>query len=141
MVEVVAIDALRALAAVLPEEPPKTEASHRGSGELFDVEGWLAEHNIEILYTAPWNGGQKWVLRACVWNQDHQDKSAFVLRFPNGAIAAGCHHNSCQGKRWHDLRDAVEPGWKEAYGNHHQSGEFSSNGSHPNGSIPPRSSY
>src|SRR5258707_15164621 len=30
----------------------------------------------------------------------------------NGAIAAGCSHNSCQGKRWPDFRDAVEPGWR-----------------------------
>src|SRR5262249_44175120 len=26
---------------------------------------------------------------------------------------AGCHHNGCAGKKWHDLRDLVEPGWRE----------------------------
>src|SRR5206468_1717626 len=34
----------------------------------------------------------------------------------NGAIAAGCHHSGCQGKDWHALRDAVEPGWRDRRG-------------------------
>lgn len=49
----------------------------------------------------------------------------------------GGHHNSCQGKGWHDLRDTVEPDWRGDYGNHRQPGEFSSNGTNPIGPIPP----
>ena len=62
---------------------------------------------------APWQGGRKWVLPVCPWNPEHRNRSAYVVQFPSGAIAAGCHHNSCQGKGWPELRDVVEPGWRD----------------------------
>jgi P4 family phage/plasmid primase-like protien len=34
------------------------------------------------------------------------------VRLASGAIAAGCHHNGCQGNDWHALRDLYEPGWQ-----------------------------
>jgi replicative DNA helicase len=37
-------------------------------------------------------------------------------RHRKGAVAAGCHHNGCRGKGWHDLRDTVEPGWQSRGG-------------------------
>jgi hypothetical protein len=53
------------------------------------------------------------VLPVCPWNPDHTNRSAFIVQQASGAIAAGCHHDGCQGKGWHDLRDAVEPGWRD----------------------------
>ena len=74
----------------------------------------MAGHAIPIHHQGTWNGGDKWVLAQCLWNPDHIDKSAFIVRFPNGAIAAGCHHNGCQNKGWPELREAVEPGYTES---------------------------
>ncbi|MGB9796995.1 MAG: hypothetical protein ACPLSK_00060, partial [bacterium] len=79
----------------------------------FDLARWIAEHNLPVKREAPWNGGRKWVLNPCPWNPDHRDNSAYIVQFPNGAIAAGCHHNGCQGKGWHELRDLYEPGWRD----------------------------
>ena len=31
-----------------------------------------------------------------------------MVQLTNGAISAGCHHNSCQGKGWRELRALVE---------------------------------
>ncbi|NLG84180.1 MAG: hypothetical protein GX493_06155 [Firmicutes bacterium] len=53
-------------------------------------------------------------LNPCPFNPNHINDSAYIVRFPNGAIAAGCHHNSCQGKGWPELRSIYEPGWQEA---------------------------
>src|SRR5262245_51016777 len=62
-------------------------------------------------------GGSRWVLNPCPWNSDHTSRAAFIVQFPNGALAAGCHHNGCAGKDWHTLRDLVEPGWRDSQPN------------------------
>jgi hypothetical protein len=53
------------------------------------------------------------VFPVCPWNSDHTHRSAYIVQLANGAIEAGCHHNGCHGKGWHDLRDLVQPGWRE----------------------------
>ncbi|MFQ6026633.1 MAG: hypothetical protein ACE5Q6_03865, partial [Dehalococcoidia bacterium] len=114
MVQVTA-DQLRELAEMLPQEPPKPEyrGPGRHSGEPFDLERWIVEHGIEIRYAGDWTHGKKWILARCVWNPEHNDKSAFITQRKSGEIAAGCHHNSCQGKGWVELREAVEPGYRK----------------------------
>lgn len=107
---------LETLAARLPEEPKaKGRAWSLGTATngSLDVDAWLATHGIEVRRVGDWNGGRRWILENCQWNADHTNGAAYVVQFPNGAIAAGCHHNSCAGKEWHDLRDVVEPGWRE----------------------------
>jgi hypothetical protein len=56
------------------------------------------------------------VFRICPWNSAHTNQSAYIVQLASGAIAAGCHHASCAEKGWHDLRDTVEPGWRERRG-------------------------
>ena len=112
--ETVPLPWLQYLATLVPQPPPApSRQPYRGNGEPFDLEEWLARYEIPIRHHGSWSGGQKWVLERCRWNPDHTDKSAFIIRFPGGAIAAGCHHNSCQGRGWTELREAVEPGYRE----------------------------
>ena len=111
--ELVSEALLQSLAAMAPQQPTATPRQYRGAGEPFDLEEWIAKRDIPILYHGTWNGGDKWVLARCLWNHEHSDKSAYILRFPNGAIAAGCHHNGCQGLGWPELREVVEPGYRE----------------------------
>ena len=100
---------LQTLAAQAPPQPIQPTRSHyRGRGESFDLEKWIARHNIPVLYHSTWNDSEKWVLTCCLWDPAHTDKAAFILRFANGAIAAGCHHSGCQGRGWAELREAVE---------------------------------
>ncbi len=82
-------------------------------GRSFDLDRWIAEHNLDVRNESAWQTGRKWVLNVCPWDAEHTDHSAYVLQFASGAIAAGYHHNGCQGKGWHELRDTVEPGWRE----------------------------
>ena len=46
-----------------------------------------------------------------------------------------CQHDSCGGKGWHDLRDAVEPGWRE------KRDGYSSNYGDPGGAEPNYTDY
>jgi len=106
-VDVEKLAALRALGegAVVATTP----TSSAGSGHAFDVPGFLAQHGIEVAREAPWVGGRKWVLARCPMDSAHaEDRGSWVAQFPNGAIAAGCHHERCTWK-WKDLRDRFEP--------------------------------
>jgi hypothetical protein len=101
-------DLLEALAKQGPPPPPKSPGYTNG----FDLEGWISRHNLPVAFAASWEKGRRWILNPCPWNADHTNRSAFIVQFSNGAIAAGCHHNGCQGHDWHALRDLVEPDWR-----------------------------
>lgn len=106
--EVVTIDKLKALADLVPQEPKNQRQALKGIGQPFDLDQFIARYGIEVRSSSSWNGGRKYVLERCVWNPEHNDKAAYIVQFASGAIAAGCHHNSCQGKGWHEFRDVFE---------------------------------
>lgn len=88
--------------------------AQNGHGSGFDLGRWIVESHLELIGPKSWKaGGRKWVFPVCPWNAEHTNGSAFITQQANGAIDAGCHHNSCHGKDWHALRDLVEPGWRE----------------------------
>ena len=101
---VVALEQLAALAELatreLVEEPVAGSTSH------FDVDSWLQAHGVQAK-RSPWNGGWRWKLDDCPFSDAHSD-GAYVVQLANGSISAGCHHNSCQGKGWRELRALVE---------------------------------
>ncbi len=82
---------------------------------MFDLEQWIDRHDLTVVRTAPYGkGGRKWILNPCPWNEDHTDKSAFIVQVSEGGgIQAGCHHDSCAASDWHALRDLLEPDWRE----------------------------
>ncbi|WP_117161420.1 hypothetical protein [Paraliobacillus sp. X-1268] len=76
----------------------------------IDVRTWLNEKGIEIAAQGTWQtNATKYVLKTCPWNGEHTDRSAYIVQFQNGSIAAGCHHNSCSQSDWHSLRKKFEP--------------------------------
>lgn len=105
-------DLLEALAASVPQPP----IGRPINGGAFDLDRWIAASGLDVARDGAWSGGRKWVLNVCPWNSGHTDRSAYIVQFANGAIAAGCHHNGCAGKKWHDLRDVVAPAWREGRG-------------------------
>jgi len=107
-VEVAARSLLEEIATLKPTMPKPDKLSGNGYGE-FDLESWIDEHGIRIKREGDWaRGGYRWVLEECPWN-GHADSAAYIARLPGGAIAAGCHHNSCQGNGWREFRQHYEP--------------------------------
>ena len=110
---------LETVAAMRPSPPPRQEARFspgRNGYREFDPEAWIGEHGIPVKREGAWGrDGYKWVLEECPWN-GHTDNAAYIVRFAGGAIAAGCHHNGCQGYGWRDLREHYEPGAYERNG-------------------------
>jgi hypothetical protein len=114
-IDAVSLALLESLAALLPTPPPAPARPRYAGTEPFDLERWIADHGLPVVSHGPWGSGYRWVLSPCPWNADHTNRSAFIVRLPSGAIAAGCHHNSCQGNDWHALRDMYEPGWRDRH--------------------------
>lgn len=119
-VQVVPTDLLRALAATRPQEPaPAPRGPHRtGQPTIeFDLDKWISEHLPGAEGPRDWSSqqgkGRKWVLDPCPWNEAHTGGCAWIAELGNGAITAGCQHNSCKGHSWEDLRRLLEPGYTD----------------------------
>ena len=112
---VVPSDLLESLAATVAADAPKRQptASRGQHNGHFDLDLWIAEHCSGISGPEPWQGGRRWIFDICPWNPEHTDKSAAIVQLQSGAFDAKCHHDHCSGKGWHDLRDVLEPGWRD----------------------------
>ncbi len=110
--EIVSEEFLSALAGMFPQEAessqPARDQENRGKG--IDLGLWLDQHSIGYR-KRPYAHGDLFVLDECPFSQDHTD-GAYAIQFPNGAIFAGCHHDSCGGgrQRWPELRAMMDGG-------------------------------
>jgi hypothetical protein len=107
---IVSSDLLQKLALLAPE-PARSRSN--GQYHAFNLDDFISRHGIAITRVSDWNGGRRFVLETCPWNPDHNRGEAYIVQLASGAIAAGCHHNSCSGKGWHELREQFEPGYQE----------------------------
>jgi hypothetical protein len=110
--EAVPDDLLQDLANDAPKSKEPQQTSAARAKQSFDIDRWIADHNLDVGDPQKYKGGRKWIFNKCPFNQDHVDKSAFLVQFPNGALSAGCHHNSCTGRGWPELREIYEPGYR-----------------------------
>ncbi len=80
------------------------------NGKPFDIEGFIREHSLDATGPEPWNckegAGHRWVLKTSPMCE-HHDGAAFIVQLGNGAVQAGCHHNSCSWD-WQALRAHLE---------------------------------
>lgn len=74
-----------------------------------DVAEWLEKYEIQVSHCKEEADKIIYVLKQCPWNEEHTDKSAYVIQYNNGNIVAGCHHNSCSENNWSTLRSKYEP--------------------------------
>lgn len=118
-IEVNGIELLKALANELPEVPKAKRGPTSAAGE-FDIENWMAEHGLEPIRTESGMDCTIYPLAHCPFNHSHIDGDSKIFRYSNGAIAFKCHHNSCRGKYWQDVRELLEPG---AYDNKDEESE------------------
>ncbi len=132
--EIVPREKLEALAALAPRPEAKATGPRiNGSGQPFDVDGFLSRNGIAVLRSGPWTDGTKWVLEQCPFAEHSTPGKAYVVQLALGAVAAGCQSGKCEWS-WHDLRARFEPrtdehrargngaggsgGYEESYGSH-----------------------
>ncbi|MBK9963447.1 MAG: DUF3987 domain-containing protein [Holophagales bacterium] len=104
---------LRELAALAPQPEPKRTPSGptvatAGPGN-FDLSAWIAKHVPHAGPAEPWQGGNRWIVDPCVFDENHRGTSAAIVRNGSGTIAYTCQHNGCAGRTWHDVREKFEP--------------------------------
>ena len=96
------------IAAYYPEDP-KPSKENNYSVERFDLDAFIAKHNIEITKIEEVSGGKKYILKHCVFNPAHAGKDAVIFQKDNGALSYVCLHNSCSDKDWRAFRTHFEP--------------------------------
>lgn len=107
---VLPVEAIQSVIDVLPSAETTASGAKKPMSKSIDAGKWLSDKGISIAFTKDDDdGGKIYVLTNCPWRSEHTNKSAYVKQFKNGALAAGCHHNSCQGESWHTLREKYEP--------------------------------
>jgi len=109
---IVPVHELMHLGSILgPDEDDTSKISRTiptGITSVTDLGDWLLSHGIGFT-EKPYSGGRLYVLDECPFSSAHKD-GAYAIQFANGAIFAGCHHNSCGGgeQRWSELRERYE---------------------------------
>jgi|GEM_PF-129916 len=103
-------DALIHLASRCIPEPDKKSApaAQEKTYGAPDLATWLTEHGFS--YTEkPYHAGRLFIFDECPFSTAHTD-GAYAIQFENGAIFAGCHHNTCGGntQRWQELKARFE---------------------------------
>lgn len=102
---------------IIPKEPDRPQRYNNYNGEKFDLESWMSKHGLRY-NTSSWNGGKKYILDHCPFDESHKGKDAMIFQGSNGAIGFHCFHDSCADKTWKDVRimfepDAYERKWQE----------------------------
>lgn len=105
-IEPVSVGLMESFAGPVADKPVKKNSNV----EPVDVEQWLARYGLDVAKRKTVsNGGTIFVLDRCPWNSGHTDRSAWVIQFGDGGVAAGCHHDGCAGLGWNELRRLYEP--------------------------------
>lgn len=99
---------LEKLASEIEEEEIKPAKYNNYSPGDFDIEAWMQEHSLKYTVKAG-DGYTKYVLDECPFDPNHKAPDSMILKQPSGAIGFKCLHDSCQDKRWQDVRVLFEP--------------------------------
>lgn len=102
---------------ILPKEPDRPQRYNSYNGEQFDIRAWMNKYGIHYRESS-WNGGTRYILDHCPFDESHKGKDAMIFQASNGAIGFHCFHDSCADKTWKDVRilfepDAYEKKWQE----------------------------
>lgn len=99
---------LKALAGELPKEtkPKRTAAS--APAQTFNIRDWLARYGMTYKEDVG-RDCQIFALDECPFDHSHRNGDSKIFAYTNGAVAFKCHHNSCAGRTWQDVRLKFEP--------------------------------
>lgn len=100
---------LRKLCAEMPEAPKPAEVKiARPTKQAFDLREFLARHGMTYKEDVG-RDCQMFLLDECPFDPNHRNGDSKIFAYTNGAIAFKCHHNSCKGYKWQDVRKKFEP--------------------------------
>lgn len=102
------IELLKKVADLIPVEEKPNYSNNYGK-ETFSLDDFIHKHNIQVKSIDRYNGGIKYNLEHCLFDESHKGKDACLFQMANGAIGYKCLHNSCSSYKWQDVRKLYEP--------------------------------
>ncbi|MSP41518.1 MAG: ATP-binding protein [Deltaproteobacteria bacterium] len=102
-------EVLEKLAALAPEAPKHQPRGDNKNQPSFNLDDFIARHEIAIKSTKQWNDWQLHILEACPFNSEHNHGEVNIGQHSDGALSFKCKHDSCADKKWKDYRDIFEP--------------------------------
>ena len=99
---------LEKLAGEIPAEPIKPAQYNNYAPSEFDIIDFMNEHGLTYK-TQSGDGCTIYRLDECPFDSSHRNGDSKIFHYNNGAIAFKCHHDSCSGKKWQDVRMKYEP--------------------------------
>lgn len=98
--------------------PPASPKAPFGQPSFID--DWIAKFVPDAGEPEPWKGGRIWSGIPCLFRPS-DGRTMYIIEHQDGGYQAACHHNTCPGtnstrrNHWNDLRDLVEPGWRQQH--------------------------
>ncbi len=82
----------------------------KSNGKL-DIAKWITDNKIHVKKQITATNRIIYVLNECPFNPEHKDSSIIQITGGEytGALSFNCFHNSCQDKKWQDVRVKYEP--------------------------------
>lgn len=102
------LSALETLAEELPTMPAQKEKPTSLSEE-FNLTDFMYRYGLDVSKVKEGNDCTIYELERCPFNPSHIDGDSKIFHYRNGAIAFKCHHDSCRGYKWQDVRLKYEP--------------------------------
>lgn len=96
------------VAGYLPE-PEKKDRSNNYGRTTFDLDAFIAEHNIEVAKIVETPNFTKYVLKSCPFNSAHQAPDSAVFKMRDGSFGFKCLHNSDGHYTFRDFRLHFQP--------------------------------
>ena len=104
------IEYFKKVAELFPEkEQPSVNNNWKPQDSNFDLDEFIAKHNIPVTRKVEVADGTRYYLEHCLFNPEHKGKDAILFKHNNGAVAYYCYHNSCQDNDWRKVREMYEP--------------------------------
>lgn len=103
---------IKQIKEVVYEEPTAPFVPKKGE---FNLEEFIYQNNIKLCSVKDVSNKRIYGLRNCVFNPKHKNNDAAIFQYNNGMITYKCFHNSCEGKTWHDYKNALGIAEKKDY--------------------------
>lgn len=97
------------LEAFAPQKVSNTVAAVGRRPESFQVDEFMRRWLPDADGPHDYEGGRKWILPVCAFDSRHNDRAACVIELASGALSFKCHHESCSGRGWRELRELFDP--------------------------------
>lgn len=96
------------VASYLPK-PERKDRSNNWGANRFDLDDFIARHDIKIRNVVESRDFTKYVLESCPFNSSHKAPDSAIFKMRDGGLGFKCLHNSDSHYTFHDFRLLYEP--------------------------------